>query len=209
MKAVGIFRYNEVKGTLNYINGTMVQRLQELVLKIDNNFIETILLPLIQQHATVSLRVLDWCCVNYAKKFHVSFQQKRERSSQSFYIHDEYKSVLRARRRRLFDPFQRKSRIFFTYDGQVHETTVAQLAFLLWAKENMVYAYTLKHAHKIEMDMRHTLRENRKNKTKKRRVLTKERKNWLIVSSEQNVYCDNSDEEEETEEEGDESGEEE
>tara|TARA_Y100001970_G_scaffold287425_1_gene412057 strand:+ start:1087 stop:1686 length:600 start_codon:yes stop_codon:yes gene_type:complete len=196
MKEVGIFRYNEVKGTSNYINNTLAQRLRELVPKIDKPFIETILLPLIHQSAKVSLRVLDWCCVNYAKKHHVSFELEGKRSRNAFYIHREYKQVLRARRRRLFDPFQRKSRIFFTYDDTEHHTTVAQLAFLLWARDNKVYRYTLKHAHKIEMDMRHTLKENRKKNKRKRQVLTKERKNWLVVSSDRSVFYDNSDEEE-------------
>jgi hypothetical protein len=197
MKQIGIFHYNEVKGTLNYLQPIMVQRLKELVPRIDDTFLETILIPLIHQSGNVSLRVLDWCCVNYSKKFQVSVEVGQHKTKCDFYIHDAYKRVLRARRRRLFDPFQRKSRIFFRYKMEVLQTTVAQLAFLLWCRDNGVYAYALKHAREIEMDMRNTLRENRKKRKSKRQVLTKERKNWLVVSSGTSVYCDNSDEDEE------------
>lgn len=194
MKQIGRFYYNDVKGTLNYVNPTLAQRLSELAPKVDDVFLDTMLLPLINQTAKVSLRVLDWCCVNYAKKHQLAIQVGSNRTKCIFYIHDAYKRVLRARRRRLFDPFQRKARIFFRHREEDMQTTVAQLAFLLWARDNGVYRYTLKHAHKIEMDMRNTLKANRQKRKKKRQVLTKERKNWLVVSTGA-VYYDNSDEE--------------
>ena len=195
MKQVGIFYYNDVKGTPNYINPTLVQRLTELVPKIDDDFLDTILVPLINQTANVSLRVLDWCCVNYAKKHHLAIGMEQNKTKSNLYIHDAYKCVLRARRRRLFDPFQRKSRIFFTHKGDPMQTTVAQLAFLVWSRDTGVYKYTITHAHKIEADMRKTLKENRKKQRKKRQVLTKETKNWLVLSLNKDVYYDNSDEE--------------
>ena len=56
----------------------------------------------------------------------------------------------------------------FTHGDMAHETTVAQLAFLLWARDNGVWDYTLSNATKIE-DMRDTLRQNRERAKKNRK----------------------------------------
>ena len=199
MKTIGRFCYNDIPGTENYMPKTMVQRLREIEPLVDDAFIETLLLPLNDKRAKVSLRVLDWCCVNYALKHNASYKLQRNKTEMEFYIYEEYRKVCKARRRRLFDPFRRKVRVRFTHGDMAHETTVAQLAFLLWARDNGVWDYTLSNATKIEEDMRETLRQNRerakKNRKRKREKLTKQPTAHLALGSSASVYCDNSDEE--------------
>ena len=41
-----------------------------------------------------------------------------------------------------FDPFRRRTRVEFTLDGAVYQTTVGQLCFLLWAHRKGIYQFT-------------------------------------------------------------------
>ena len=72
----------------------------------------------------ISLRAGDWCVTNYAKRRSVVLFH--EPSARWFAIHHEYRAWLKTWRRRLFDPFARRSRIFFHTGSAWVATTVAQ-----------------------------------------------------------------------------------
>lgn len=111
-------------------------------------------IPLIMQRTTVSLRALDWLVTNYAKKQHIVFKHRRPDGTECVTnVFADYKSWLKNFRRKNFDQFRRRQRIYFDCDGERFETTVAQLNFLLWAIQSGVIKYADAHAELIERDM--------------------------------------------------------
>lgn len=182
-------------GEKMYLSPAVLQRLKELVEYTDDTFFRILLA--LKAQKPISLRVLDWLVCNYSKKNAISVQVCSRGSKQSFNIHEEYKKTLKARRRRAFDPFQRKRRIFFRIGTDLHTTTVAQVGFLVWALNNNVYKYACAHAKAIERDMHCTLSANRKQKKTKRLPLTQPKKDAFFYRGATKIVDDSEDDEEE------------
>ena len=122
------------------------------------SILELIIVPLIEQTATVSLRALDWLVTNYSKKTNiVCISQGKE----PFNIFHGYKVALAHWRRKNFDPFRRRQRISFIINEKVFYTTVGQLNFIHWACVNGVLDYAHAHAHEIENDMNTATAQNK------------------------------------------------
>ena len=146
-------------------------------LKISREWTETVLGPIIHSTSSISIRLMDWLCCNYAKSRGVSIQYEDDTSKRMFCIHDEYEQKLNGLGRKLFDPFRRGSRVFLevTKGGhtEIYETTLGQLTFWKWADTHGVLQYALDNAEDIEKDMNsaHHKREIEKlnSKGKKRR----------------------------------------
>ena len=68
-------------------------------------------------------------------------------------IHHEYRTTLAFWKRKLFDPFRRRTRCTVTVDGMAYETTLGQANFAIWAYRTGVLAYVLGHVDEIEADM--------------------------------------------------------
>lgn len=146
-----------------------------------------ILLPIIKQQTTISLRLLDWLVTNYSKQYNINYDIG-DGDNKNFSIWLDYKNQLKAYSKRAFDPFCRRKRIFYnvetdevTYltkngksdyeykktiekyqnrtDGFV--TTVGQLNFFRWAITHRVVDYAFDNLTKIESDML-TSADNRK-----------------------------------------------
>lgn len=141
--------------------------------------IETILMPLIEEKFTVSLRLLEWLVTNYSKKHNIVIWNKRKRTV--FNINADYKNMLDHWNRDLFDPFRRHPRdcpqtVFFDYQGTLQQTTVGQLNFLYWASVNGIIRYALKYKGVIEQDMKEAnQRSKKRKKTGQKRVQLSER----------------------------------
>jgi hypothetical protein len=120
-----------------------------------------LLVPVATATFDVSLRLLDYCCTNYAKKTRVVICE----DGLAVHLFSLYKDWLRHYRRRCFDPFRRRERICFRNPccpGEWLCTTVAQLNFLRWADVYKVIPYVRRNLHAIEQDMMSTLLESRK-----------------------------------------------
>lgn len=146
-----------------------------------------ILTSIIHQRTTVSLRILDWFVTNYAKKYNLIYNNCN--------IYLSYKNQLKAYSKKQFDPFCRRTRIFYntqtgegvsmdaadmeTYnirdDGIV--TTVGQLNFFRWAISNGIIEYAFNNVEHIENDMFNTVDSRNKSKVsfepKKRKELSR------------------------------------
>jgi hypothetical protein len=109
-----------------------------------------VLLPLIQQTGPVSLRVLDWAVVNWAKTHKVMATSTSGRPTN---VYQSYRTTLGYWRRRLFDPFRRRRRIGLHLDGVLYETTLGQANYILWLYRTGTLAYVLGHAEEIESHM--------------------------------------------------------
>ena len=100
----------------------------------------TTLMELLNKTGGVSLRNLEWFITNYSKKTNLSYETK---NGKMFSVHCAYKSSLDGYSKKLFDPFCRSSKFFYTIPGtdqKVH-TTVAQLNFIKWCIKNNILDY--------------------------------------------------------------------
>jgi hypothetical protein len=139
------------------------QRLREVSGFFSDDVVERLLLPVARHEFAISLRLLDYCMTNWAKKTRVMIAPRGKPPLNLFSL---YKDWLRFYRRRGFDPFCRRERIFFSvsHDGEdeLLETTVAQLNFLYWADLYGILEYVSTHKQEIEGDMMKTLGESKK-----------------------------------------------
>lgn len=100
----------------------------------------------------VSLRMMDWMVTNHSRAVSLRI---RSPQGEQVYVHDEYRSILNAYRRRHFDPFRRTvkavsgrpdtslCRLHVQTAGaeEVFHTSIGQLNFLEWAARSGVVAY--------------------------------------------------------------------
>lgn len=132
---------------------------------------------------TISLRLLDWLVSNYSKSHNIVYYI----NDNPFNMHQNYKNMLKAYSKKMFDPFRRHERIYIPYvlEGECLslETTVAQLMFFKWAIDNdvLVYANTYKDNIKQNMDVNTRHRNYKSNDTNenqrcKRKELSKPNK---------------------------------
>lgn len=117
---------------------------------LEDTIIENHLIPLITQESIISLRALDWLVTNYAKKNNIVCKTK---NGQLFNIFHGYKTALSHFRRRNFDPFRRRQRIYLSHNNRDYETTVGQCNFIHWAYQSGVLQYAIENAAQIEQDM--------------------------------------------------------
>lgn len=123
--------------------------------------VNTLLLPVIEQSTSVSLRALDWLVTNYSKKHNVTCKSK---SNHMFNIHQGYKAALHINKRRNFDPFRRRTRLRVHYDGGFVESTIGQLNFMQWAEEHGVMKYLIENLDSIDKEMNDTTKQSRQRK---------------------------------------------
>lgn len=142
------------------------QRLREISGFFNEAVLNRLLLPVATQEYAISLRLLDYTMTNWAKKTRVMVVMNTCRGKIPWNLFSLYKDWLRFYRRRGFDPFRRRERIFFHQtleDGEKKtlDTTVAQLNFLRWADMYGILDYVLACKEEIEEDMMLTLGESK------------------------------------------------
>ena len=119
-----------------------------------------VLLPLVQQTSPVSLRALDWACVNWSKENNVVCASQTP--GQWTNVHQSYLAHLAHWRRRLFDPFRRRARLEVIVDGVSYETTLGQANFALWVYQSGVFAWVLGHLDQVETHMNEITRRQKR-----------------------------------------------
>lgn len=153
---IGPFRYNPAR-----VHARLLRRLAEIAPFFDEGTMVRMLVPIAKASFDVSLRLLDYCCTNYAKKTRVVICEK----GTAVHLFSLYKDWLRHYRRRCFDPFRRRERISFQNPSNPAEwldTTVAQLNFLRWADIYKIIPYVRRNMQTIEQDMMVTLMESKR-----------------------------------------------
>lgn len=124
------------------------------------------ILPIINGHDSISLRLIDWFVTNYSKKNFTSYLVDAKR----FVVHTEYKLKLRSYKKKRFDPFCRWDRIILPYeDDNYIQTTIGQLNFFKWATENNIVDFIKENREEIENDMN---QRNKNTSGKKRNELS-------------------------------------
>lgn len=133
-----------------------------------------VLLPLMEQTAPISLRILDWAVVNWSKQHNVLCSSAVP--GQVTNVNHAYQVALSHWKRRLFDPFRRHHRITMRLDGAEHETTLGQANFVLFAHETGIIAYVVGNVDAIEADMtRVSRRQKRESRDARRRGVARRR----------------------------------
>ena len=108
-----------------------------------------VIMPIINGQSKISLRVMDWFVTNYSKKNNISYLINKDgniinsisdnQTGKEFVVYLDYKLQLKGYQKKQFDPFCRRSRINFYYDGNKSlVTTVGQLNFFRWTIQNSV-----------------------------------------------------------------------
>jgi len=145
--------------------------LQALHSDYETPYLKNTLVDVLTGPGKVSLRSIDWFITNYSKKNNIYYLMHRDASgcptdetravsTQSFNVHQSYKSQLKAYSKKSFDPFCRRDRVLFTLDsGETLDTTIGQLNFFRWAIHNRVIDYIVEHKKDIEDDMNMCLRQ--------------------------------------------------
>jgi len=139
----------------------------------------------------ISLRIIDWFVTNYSKKNNilytlyktpegkVTFSSEGNEIYRQFNTYYSYKSQLKSYSKKRFDPFCRRERINFNYQGCKNiETTIGQLNFFKWAIDNLIIEYIKNNYKEIEEDMNesyNSIKKQKKNshERKKREELSK------------------------------------
>ena len=155
----------------------LVKRLQK---ECTEDVLRRVFVPMIDNRSCVSLRAIDWAVVNWSKKHNVMCQSL---SGELMNVHQSYKAMLARWKRRYFDPFRRRERVYVSVDGQEHETTLGQLNFAVWLYVSGVYAYVHRHIEDIERDMLEVTQSHKRNKLPrhKRTELTKTPKGVCVA----------------------------
>lgn len=112
-------------------------------------------IDVIEKKTEYSLRVIEWFCNNYSKKYDIVYKIAPDTE---FNVYLSYKSQLDSYQKKQFDPFKRKHKGFETFDikcpdNKLYPTTVGQLNFFRWCISNNVLAYVEKHLKEIKNDM--------------------------------------------------------
>jgi hypothetical protein len=141
---------------------TSVANKHELILKRiraffgeEKNFMK--IRPVLLQESSISLRLLDWVCTNWARHNTVILDTYRNGYKERINLYLDYKAHLKAYSKRSFDPFCRRERIMLRFESdpekRVFVSTTAQMNFFRWAVESGVLDYCHEHIHRIEKDM--------------------------------------------------------
>lgn len=166
---------------IEYIRGdleiTQELRLQQIACVLKKEYILSVVKPLIEGTHTLSLRLLDFVCVNYSKKKPICLKLTMTNGHQVLWnLHQSYREWLKCWRRKNFDVFRRSKRINLTVENMKIETTCGQLNFMTWLFKYDVIDYCTKNKILIEKDMIETLNEAKekiaKNERKRRQHIT-------------------------------------
>lgn len=122
---------------------------------LNADFLRTHLIPRLNRTHPVSLRLLDWLVVDYAREKGVAYRRwfPHIKQHRLVVVYSLYFEWLTRWRRRHYDVFRRRHRIYFTLDDQTYSTTVAQLHFFYMAELYGFLDYAAEHAEEIEAHM--------------------------------------------------------
>lgn len=93
----------------------------------------------------VALRLYDWLVTNYSKEHRILRIIETERGSECVDVHEYYTSWRWALRKRYFDFFAKRIKLFFDLDGHQYTTAVTQLNIFRFADKLDLVSYIHEH----------------------------------------------------------------
>jgi hypothetical protein len=120
------------------------------------------IIPIIERTSEVSLRLLDWFIVSYAKENDVTYMWQ----GKAFNVFSNYRQQLNHYSKKYFDAFRRHTRTYIYYENvktkkttDTVETTLGQLVFFKWCMDNGLIDYVSKNVDQITEHMKRSLKE--------------------------------------------------
>jgi hypothetical protein len=135
--------------TYDRLQAKQIALLGKLSVLFTDELLRKTIVSMTRCDSLISLRAVDWCVTNYAKKHDICIV----RVGETFNIFFAYKTALAHYRRRNFDPFRRRLRVTFELDDETHVTTPGQLQFFMWAHNLGVLQYIEDNVESIVADM--------------------------------------------------------
>ena len=159
-----------------------IEKRQDVLLKSLKNYYRSNekmkeLLKVLSKDSTISLRLIDYLCTNYAKNNDVVLNNTGKINPENLYL--LYRSQLKAFSKIQFDPFKRHERIEIPCselpNGKL-ETTVAQLNFFRWVIDTKILNWLLinENLQKVESDMISVSKLKKKQENPKPKEKTKQ-----------------------------------
>lgn len=139
-------------------------------------------LAIIKKTSPVSLRLLDYFCVNYSRSTQVVYMIM----DKYFDVHSSYKNQLKTFSKKMFDPFKRNTRITFRHENERFDTTLGQLCFFKWCLTHNVLDYVEKNIVAISDDMKKNtgkIAEEQRNQTEKKRRTSRRRSAMNVTAT--------------------------
>lgn len=146
MENIEVFKNIKISSQENIL----LESLQKFYL---NNDKAKEIIPIIEGHSKISMRLIDFFVTNYSKKNLVNYEINLSDRKMNFSVYLSYKSQLKAFNKRYFDPFSRGNRIPFFFADYCIITTIGQLNFFKWYLSNNVNDYILKNYDKIDKEL--------------------------------------------------------
>ena len=161
---------------------------------INEDFLRNELVPRLNRTHTVSLRLLDWLVVDFSRERNVAYRYfvpllNRE---VTIVVHQLYESLRYRWRRRRFDCFRRRHRVYFDLDGQTYSTTVAQLHFFFMSRMYGFLDYAMQHLDEIEGHMKKVLSATTLAKQTAKAKKVKCRRKALVQKAQSRVFISDS-----------------
>ena len=161
---------------------------------INEDFLRNELVPRLNRTHAVSLRLLDWLVVDYSRERNVAYRYfvpllNRE---VTIVVHQLYESLRYRWRRRRFDCFRRRHRVYFDLDGQTYSTTVAQLHFFFMSRMYGFLDYAMQHLDDIEGHMKKVLSATTLAKQTAKAKKVKCRRKALVQKAQSRVFISDS-----------------
>ena len=184
------------KSTSVLINGSMVHvglqqrerlELDELLRTnyITEEFLNEKLVPLNDESSDVPrLRMYNWAVTNYAKGRGITTQVKdKEGNLRLIDPSISYDAALKRLHRTLFDPYRRGTLLFYRIKENVFHTTVGQILFIKWCKDNGVDDFVEIHEQEIREHLNASTKARSVKGSKRVRELTESKMKHARIAS--------------------------
>lgn len=152
---------------------------------ITKEFLKDKLVPLNDESSEVPrLRMFNWAVTNYAKGRGITTQIKdKDGNLRLIDPSISYDSALKRLHRTLFDPYRRGTLLFYKIDDKIYHTTVGQILFIKWCKDNGVDTFVEIHEKEIREHLNESTKSRAKKGTKRVRELTESKLKHARIAS--------------------------
>ena len=163
---IGVFFFKE--NTLSLRQQTILQHLSAVYSHY--GLFSRILIPLITgDNEYISLRLLDWLVTSFAKQLHIAYTCTSPFGDNVFHhvnVYQSYQNNLDMFKRKNFDPFRRRARVYFIQDDTTYTTTPGLLQFIMWAYKYGIIQYCINHKAWLSMHMIKQIHRTKHSKNK-------------------------------------------
>lgn len=162
-----------------YINNEIKSKdqilLESLIIFFNDEKKLNILVAIVFNKTKISIRMIEWFVTIYCKQYNVCYfcengviyddiSLLNVKFNNIIDVHSDYKAQLKSYKKKLFDPFSRKTRVSIPYGDKKLITTIGQLNFFKWAINKGIISYLIKNYDSIHSIMKTNVDKSKKSK---------------------------------------------